>query len=649
MARLKLGEMLVQRGVIDAPTLKRALGEQIRFAGQKLKLGQILVEMQVCTWPQVCAALGEQQGFPFADLAQLAIDDEAVKQLPLDVAEKWHAAAFHREAGPPEHLDVAFADPADMVAVDAVRLRVGRRLRVHLGAPDAIQALLDRVYRGIAPASAAVEVGDDLFSDEGGELAVEHYEPGSLQLPDFDPPAPETSNGPAISLDNDFDQVFGRPSTPVPAGGASSAVGLGDPFAGMGLSASPPTASVPLHVPAFASEYNEPLTPRAEITHFPDRRPRTPTPPPAPPPAKPTLVLTSDALFGPATEPDGSASEGAEPLPELAGEVLSGEEVVDMAEASLSAEADAAALADGEGRALFGSSYDGSEHPDPMHPVDLAEPDGGALFGAPFQHEPASEPLEIDPTEPLPELAMPSTSPSLRAAPPEPELVEDVELDELMPEPAAQAAPAEPVSAPEPAAAPEPEPELIDIFDDVPGEPEQGAAPLTETSIEAESPPELPELPGLGAVPPPPMEASQPHAGAVPPPPAEPVLPPLDLVPPAPKLPTPPKVEVPKPAPKREAGVPATAEKWSVVSKAKADGEADARAPDSDLASFADRPLTPEELSVIETIEQLADGAIEEPAIKQAKPAHMIAALVRLLIRRGLIQETEFLDELTRK
>ena len=58
---------------------------------------------------------------------------------------------------------------------------------------------------------------------------------------------------------------------------------------------------------------------------------------------------------------------------------------------------------------------------------------------------------------------------------------------------------------------------------------------------------------------------------------------------------------------------------------------------------------TAEELSVIGIIEQLADGLIEDAPIKQAKPAHMIAALVRLLIRQGVIRETEFLEELTRK
>ena len=69
MARAKLGEILIQRGVIDAALLKRALGEQTRFVSQKFKLGQLLIDMRACTWEHIALALSEQQGVPYADLA----------------------------------------------------------------------------------------------------------------------------------------------------------------------------------------------------------------------------------------------------------------------------------------------------------------------------------------------------------------------------------------------------------------------------------------------------------------------------------------------------------------------------------------------------------------------------------------------------
>jgi hypothetical protein len=67
------------------------------------------------------------------------------------------------------------------------------------------------------------------------------------------------------------------------------------------------------------------------------------------------------------------------------------------------------------------------------------------------------------------------------------------------------------------------------------------------------------------------------------------------------------------------------------------------------LASFSDKPLTEEDLSILTAIERLADGLVEEPEIRQVKPAHMVAALVRLLIRKGVIKENDFLSELSQK
>jgi len=184
MARAKLGEILMQRGVIDAAVLKRALGEQTRFVSQKFKLGQLLVDMKACSWEQVAEALAEQQAVPYANLENL--EDGIVKLVPIEVCEKWQAVVVGRDPGPPEQVSVAFADPADLVAVDALRLRVGRRLKVFIAAPNRIKATLDRVFRGMVsePTQSSVSLDADLFGDASSTLAVEHFDPGGLNMPD---------------------------------------------------------------------------------------------------------------------------------------------------------------------------------------------------------------------------------------------------------------------------------------------------------------------------------------------------------------------------------------------------------------------------------------------------------------------------------
>lgn len=56
-----------------------------------------------------------------------------------------------------------------------------------------------------------------------------------------------------------------------------------------------------------------------------------------------------------------------------------------------------------------------------------------------------------------------------------------------------------------------------------------------------------------------------------------------------------------------------------------------------------------EDLQVLDNLERLSKG--EEPltVTQKVMPAQMVAALIRLLIQKGVIQEQEFLDELVRK
>ncbi len=59
--------------------------------------------------------------------------------------------------------------------------------------------------------------------------------------------------------------------------------------------------------------------------------------------------------------------------------------------------------------------------------------------------------------------------------------------------------------------------------------------------------------------------------------------------------------------------------------------------------------ISEEDLKVLEDIERIADGAEATLHTEKVKPARMVASLIRLLIRKRVIREEEFLDELSRK
>jgi Type II secretion system (T2SS), protein E, N-terminal domain len=59
--------------------------------------------------------------------------------------------------------------------------------------------------------------------------------------------------------------------------------------------------------------------------------------------------------------------------------------------------------------------------------------------------------------------------------------------------------------------------------------------------------------------------------------------------------------------------------------------------------------ISEDDLKVLEDIERMADGAEATLHTEKVKPARMVASLIRLLIRKRVIREEEFLEELSRK
>jgi hypothetical protein len=56
-----------------------------------------------------------------------------------------------------------------------------------------------------------------------------------------------------------------------------------------------------------------------------------------------------------------------------------------------------------------------------------------------------------------------------------------------------------------------------------------------------------------------------------------------------------------------------------------------------------------DDLAILDDIERMSQGQDASLDTEKVKPARMVASLIRLLIRKGVIQESEFLEELARK
>lgn len=159
----RLGEMLIEAGVIDDAELQAALGHQRRWGG---RIGQALVHLNLAGEDDVVAALGRKFGFERAALDALEpyALGQALALVPRDVALANHLLPI---AADTSTITVAMSDPTNVAVIDELRFRTGRRVVVKIAGEIAIGEALKEHYPGpIAPGSVKA-IALDLDGVEG--------------------------------------------------------------------------------------------------------------------------------------------------------------------------------------------------------------------------------------------------------------------------------------------------------------------------------------------------------------------------------------------------------------------------------------------------------------------------------------------------
>src|SRR5579864_8394105 len=126
-----IGTVLLARRAVTEDQLRQALEIQRESRGQ---LGRILVEMGAVSARELARAVAQQWGLPFAELS----DDghpEVARLIPPALAQRHGVVAIDRTA---DRVVVAMADPANVVAIDDVRLLTGLEVDVVIASPEDI-------------------------------------------------------------------------------------------------------------------------------------------------------------------------------------------------------------------------------------------------------------------------------------------------------------------------------------------------------------------------------------------------------------------------------------------------------------------------------------------------------------------------------
>jgi hypothetical protein len=140
MARKKLGEMLVEAGVLTEQGLRAALNEQRKWGGT---LGSKLVEMKLVSEADLVRVLSMQLSLPTIDLERTNVAPEIIALVPSELAHDHYLIPF---AQPMKFLDVAMADPTNLGVLDELRIRTQLNIRPYLAGPRMIERALARYY-----------------------------------------------------------------------------------------------------------------------------------------------------------------------------------------------------------------------------------------------------------------------------------------------------------------------------------------------------------------------------------------------------------------------------------------------------------------------------------------------------------------------
>lgn len=143
--KMKLGQMLIDAGLIDEFQLNSALSHQRNCGGGRL--GSSLIKLKYITEENLLSFLAEQLNLPRLDLSRIRISPEIPACIPAEKAWEYRAVPVDRKEmhGTP-HLLVAMGDPTDLTAIDALQFMTGCRVRPALAFESAIVEALVNHY-----------------------------------------------------------------------------------------------------------------------------------------------------------------------------------------------------------------------------------------------------------------------------------------------------------------------------------------------------------------------------------------------------------------------------------------------------------------------------------------------------------------------
>lgn len=166
----RLGELLLESGIITEQQLQTALEEQQRT---KKKLGDVLLAQGVLTEHQLIEVLEFQLGIPHVTLSRFQIDAKLSQVIPEQMARRYQVLPIRVDG---RKLMVAMADPLDLFVIDDLRMSTGFTIEPAIISRGELQRGIARLYglqdsmnemiKDLGTGAAQIDVEDSVILGE---------------------------------------------------------------------------------------------------------------------------------------------------------------------------------------------------------------------------------------------------------------------------------------------------------------------------------------------------------------------------------------------------------------------------------------------------------------------------------------------------
>ncbi len=162
--RKRLGDILVEAGVISAQQLQEALSKQ-KILGKRL--GKVLVDAGMTTEDSIATTLASQMNIPYLNLNEISIPPEVLTAIPEGIVRSHNLLPVKLEGN---KLQITMVDPLDVFIIDEITFQTGYELNVGISPESQIEAAIKHYYGNSESLQNAV---DNLAAERKSEVTLD--------------------------------------------------------------------------------------------------------------------------------------------------------------------------------------------------------------------------------------------------------------------------------------------------------------------------------------------------------------------------------------------------------------------------------------------------------------------------------------------